>query len=89
MSEKYIQNKKIIQSKIGEEVVMMDMDSGFYFGLNSVASAIWTKLVNEITLDALVEEMLKEYAVEKTVCERDINELLEELLEKKIIRIVT
>jgi hypothetical protein len=89
MSEKYIQNKKIIQSKIGEEVVMMDMDSGFYFGLNSVASAIWTKLENEITLDALVEEMLKEYAVEKTVCERDINELLEELLEKKIIRIVT
>ena len=38
MKEKYIQNKKIIQSKIGEEVVMMDMDSGFYFGLNSVAS---------------------------------------------------
>ena len=59
MKEKYIQNKKIIQSKIGEEVVMMYMDSGFYFGLNSVASAIWSKLENEITFDDLVEELLK------------------------------
>ena len=89
MKEKYIQNKKIIQSKIGEEVVMMDMDSGFYFGLNSVASAIWSKLENEITLDALVEEMLKDYAVEKMLCEHDTKELLEQLREKNIIRIVT
>ena len=89
MKEKYIQNKKIIQSKIGDEVVMMDMDSGFYFGLNSVASAIWTKLENEITFDDLVEELLKDYAVEKMLCEHDTKELLEQLREKNIIRIVT
>ena len=89
MKEKYIQNKKIIQSKIGEEVVMMDMDSGFYFGLNSVASEIWAKLEHEITFEALIEELLKEYAVEKTLCEHDTKELLEQLREKNIIRIVT
>ena len=89
MKEKYIQNKKNIQSKIGEEVVMMDMDSGFYFCLNSVASAIWSKLENEITFDDFVEELLKEYAVEKTLCEHDTKELLEQLREKNIIRIVT
>jgi len=88
MKEKYIQNKKIIQSKIGEEVVMMDMDSGFYFGLNSVASAIWAKLEHEITFDDLVEELLKEYTVEKTLCENDTKELLEQFREKNIIRIV-
>ena len=89
MKEKYIQNKKIIQSKIGEEVVMMDMDSGFYFSLNSVASTIWSKLENQITLAALVEELINLYVVERTVCERDTQELLEELLEKNIIRVVT
>ena len=89
MNEKYIQNKKIIQSKIGEEVVMMDMDSGFYFSLNSVASIIWSKLENQITLAALVEELINLYAVERAVCERDTQELLEQLLEKNIIRVVT
>ena len=88
MNEKYIQNKKIIQSKIGEEVVMMDMDSGFYFSLNSVASAIWSKLENQITLADLVEELINLYAVERTVCEKDTQELLEQFLEKNIIRIV-
>ena len=89
MNEKYIQNKKIIQSKIGEEVVMMDMDSGFYFGLNSVASTIWSKLENQITFAALVEELINLYAVERSVCVRDTQELLEQLLEKNIIRVVT
>jgi hypothetical protein len=88
MNEKYIQNKKIIQSKIGEEVVMMDMDSGFYFSLNSVASAIWSKLENQITLADLVEELINIYAIERTVCEKDTQELLEQFLEKNIIRIV-
>jgi hypothetical protein len=64
MSTKYIQNKKVIQSKIGEEVVMLDMDSGFYFGLNSVASIIWGKLEKPISLEEVINELLEEYVEE-------------------------
>ena len=86
MSKRYIQNKKIIQSKIGEEVVMMDMDSGFYFGLNSVASSIWHKLFVEISLEDLVEKLLHEFKVDRQTCESDTLELLKDLLERNIIR---
>jgi hypothetical protein len=86
MSKRYIQNKKIIQSKIGEEVVMMDMDSGYYFGLNSVASSIWHKLSVEISLQDLVEKLLQEFKVDKQTCESDTLELLKDMLERNIIR---
>jgi hypothetical protein len=84
--ERYIQNKAIVQSKIGEEVVMLDMDSGFYFGLNSVASVIWELLAIEIDFEALIKKLMTQFEVERSLCEADTRELLDQMLEKKIIR---
>ena len=84
--EKFIQNKAIVQSKIGEEVVMLDMDSGFYFGLNSVASVIWRLLANEISFEALIDQLMAQFDVERSLCEADTKELLDQMVEKNIIR---
>ena len=83
---RYIQNKEIIQSKIGEEVVMLDMESGFYFGLNSVASVIWKMMEQEISFDLMVDQLMETFSVERSLCESDTKELIDQLLEKKIIR---
>jgi hypothetical protein len=84
--ERFIQNKTIVQSKIGEEVVMLDMDSGFYFGLNSVASVIWGLLANEISFEALIDQLMAQFDVERSLCEADTKELLDQMVEKNIIR---
>ena len=88
MGKLYIQDKKIIQSKIGEEVVMMDMDSGFYFGINSVGSVIWQYLSEPISLDDLVEKLMEDFIIDKKTCESDTVEFLHDLLGKHIIKIV-
>jgi hypothetical protein len=82
----YIQNKEVIQSKIGDEVVMLDMESGFYFGLNSVASIIWSLLEQEIAFDVLIDRLMEKFEVERSLCESDTRELIDQMLEKKIIR---
>ena len=84
----YIQNKEVIQSRVGDEVVMLDVESGYYFGLNSVASVIWNMMKEKIELSALVENLMKEFDVDKATCELDTLELLEEMKGKKIIRII-
>ncbi len=84
--ERFIQNKEIVQSKIGEEVVMLDMESGFYFGLNSVASVIWGLLAEGICFDKLIDQLMEQFEVERSLCEADTQELLEQMLEKNIIR---
>ena len=86
--ERFIQNKAIVQSKIGEEVVMLDMDSGFYFGLNSVASVIWGLLVIEIGFEELINQLMAQFEVERSLCEADTKALLNQMLEKNIIRTV-
>jgi hypothetical protein len=89
MSAKYIQNKKVIQSKIGDEVVMLDMDSGFYFGLNSVASIIWGKLEKPISLEEVINELLDEYNIDRDTCENDTMAFWVQLLDKNIIKQVS
>ena len=84
--ERFIQNRAIVQSQIGEEVVMLDMESGFYFGLNSVASVIWGLLADEIGFEALIDQLMAQFNVERSVCEADTQELLEQMLDKNIIR---
>ena len=84
----YIQNKEVIQSRVGDEVVMLDVESGYYFGLNSVASVIWEMMKEKIELNTLVENLMKEFDVDKATCELDTLELLEEMKGKKIIRTV-
>ena len=84
--ERFIQNKTIVQSKIGEEVVMLDMESGFYFGLNSVASVIWGMLKEEIGFEQLIDQLMSQFEVERALCEADTHELLDQMLEKNIIR---
>jgi hypothetical protein len=86
MSERYIQNKEIIQSKIGDEVVMMDVESGFYFGLNSVGSVIWSHLSELITLDELLQKLVSQFEIDVDTCRKDTADFLDQLLEKKIIR---
>jgi hypothetical protein len=89
MSSKYIQNKKVIQSKIGDEVVMLDMDSGFYFGLNSVASIIWGMLEKAISFEEVTNELMKEYNVDRQTCENDTRSFWNQLLERNIIKQVS
>ena len=38
---------------------MLDMASGFYFGLNSVASVIWQKMEEGISFEALIDQLLE------------------------------
>ena len=86
MPFRYVQNKQVIQSAIGDEVVMLDMESGFYFGLNTIASAIWQHLKEPIGWTELIDRLTESYEVDREICEKDTRELIDRMLEKGIIR---
>lgn len=86
MTERFVQNKDVIQSKIGDEVVMLDIESGFYFGLNTVGSEIWSHLSEPITIDDLINKLMARFDIDQATCQKDTTEFINQLLEKNIIR---
>ena len=78
-------NLQIISSKMDNEVVMMSVEKGNYYGLNRVGSEIWEKLTEPTTVAGLCEKLQQEFNVEKDQCERDVIKYLEKLVEEGLI----
>jgi len=85
MNEYFIRNAEVLDSRIGDEVVMLDINSGYYFGLNEVGSDIWEFLQHKKTFVELIEMLMVKYEVERELCIKETRELIQHMIEKKLI----
>ena len=74
-----------VARKVGEELVILHLNSGTYFGLDPVGARIWELIGEDKTLAEICEVLLKEYDVPREDLERDTINLLEDLLAQDLI----
>ena len=72
-------------SILDDEVVVMDMISGKYFGLNAVGSRMFTLLKENLSIETTLETLSKEYTVEKGQLKSDLLALLKNLKTKGLL----
>ena len=77
--------EKIADVAIDNEIALMHIDEGKYFGLNSVGSAIWSLLKEPKTFAELSAELLSLYDVDREACERETKAFIEAAIAKKIL----
>jgi hypothetical protein len=79
-------SEDVVAREVSGEFVLMDLESGTYFGLNQVGSRIW-KAVEEApsSLAALCDIVEAEFDAPRDVIERDVAELASDLLEQGLI----
>lgn len=86
MDKKWKADSNVLSSKIDDEVVLMSIDSGFYYTLDSVGTAVWYLLSKQPqTIEELISQLMEEYEVDKETCMKDVQEFLEEMASKKLI----
>lgn len=78
----------VIESKVDEEIMMMDIDKGMYYALNPVSSRIWALLEQPLSVRSVCENLLKEYDVEPSVCEQEVTKFLDQMLDRSIVTVV-
>ena len=74
-----------VATEIDGEVVLMSLVTGRTFGLDKVASRIWTLLESPRSIEAIVEELLKSYATTPEKCQADVIEFARQLSEAQLI----
>jgi len=79
---------KALASSIDDEVVMFDADAGKYYGLNSVASAVWDMLEEPLSVSEICDQLISQYDVKKEKCIDEVLSFLPELEQKGLIEIV-
>lgn len=78
---------QVLVNQIDEEMIILDLASGTYFGLNPVGAQIWQFLSAGKTVAETCKEMLDKYEVAPDEIERDVVNLTNELLSRKLVHI--
>ncbi|HEX2123769.1 MAG TPA: PqqD family protein [Thermoanaerobaculia bacterium] len=76
---------RVIFKPVGDEMVLLDFQSGMYYGLDPVGARIWQLLAAEHSLGDVVQTILGEYDVAREEVERDIDRLVEELERRGLV----
>jgi hypothetical protein len=80
-------NKDYVYCNVEDEMVLLGMEDGIYYGLNPVGAFIWEQIKEPKTIDQVRDAILDEYDVGKEECERDLYELLKELTGKGLVEV--
>ena len=71
--------KHQVSSELDGEAVILNLESGTYFGLDEIGARIWSLLQEPKSIVEIRDTLLDEYEVEADRCEEDLLALLEEL----------
>ena len=82
-------SESVVHAVLGEETVLLDPDSGIYYGLDAVGSRIWGLLAQGATEHEIVRALLLEYQVDCVQVRDDVEQFLRVLASKRLIRFVS
>ena len=75
----------VLDQELDGEIVLLDLKSGVYFGLNEVGSRMWTHLSLVGDLDEIMGLLLDEFDVDKDTLLKDLHELCHRLKSLELI----
>jgi len=76
-----------VSSDLGDEVAILDLKAGMYYGLDSVGARVWNLVQEPRTVEEIRNILTSEYEVDPYRCERDLIALLQRLLDEGLIEV--
>jgi hypothetical protein len=76
---------QVMSRPVGDETVLLDLESGIYFGLDGVGKRIWESIDKGLTLRDTVDVIETEYEVDKDKARADVIEFVRDLIERGLV----
>lgn len=83
-----VQDSEPIAALVDGEVVMLSERAGAYFGLNGIGSQIWNSISQPRRLGEICQSLQELYEVDLATLTDEVTAFLEELLARKLVRVV-
>jgi len=78
-------DESVVWADMDNEAVLLNVQSGTYFGLNEVGTAIWRGLLQDWDEAEIVLRLQEDFEVEPEPLRRDVSEFFRVLAEKGLI----
>lgn len=87
LNQKIIFAETVFAQEVDGEMVLLDMESENYFGLDEVGTSIWQAMQEYGTLQEVFNAMLEQYDVEEKVLKKDLIDFVEKLAESGLVEV--
>ena len=87
LNQKVIFAETVFAQEVDGEMVLLDMESENYFGLDEVGTAIWQAMQEKETLKEVLDVLLEQYEVEKEMLEHDLSDFVGKLIESGLVEV--
>lgn len=87
MNSKVTFAETVFAQEVDGEMVLLDMNSENYFGLDVVGTDIWNAMQENETLDEVFKVLLMQYDVEDEVLKKDLITFVEKLKENGLLKV--
>ena len=85
MARQYQRSAEVVSTNVDGEEVLLSIENGKYYGLNSVASRIWQLIEQPRSFDTICRELQNEYEVTAEQCETETQALLDEFNQQRVV----
>jgi hypothetical protein len=75
----------VVSRDLDGEAVILNLTTGFYFGLDPVGTVVWQALARDPALSAALAALLAQYDVSPARGERDLLRLVDVLQENELV----
>lgn len=82
-----VKKSELLESSVDDETILLSIANSKYYGMDPVASCIWSLLEKPISVSDIISFLLKEYDVAREACENDAFEFLKSLADEGLIDI--
>ena len=82
----YERATQLLEADLGNELMALDAEGGNCFGFNAVATDVWRQLASPKSFGEIHGTLLAEYEVDAEQCRAELRELLDDLVEKGLVR---
>lgn len=77
----------IVATDMDGETIMMSVETGQYFHLDDIATAVWAGLEQPHTIGEIVVHLQSIYDVDPAECRSDTIELIQKLRDNSVLRV--
>ena len=84
LSDRVVVKPNVIFRALGNEAVILNLDSGVYFGLNEVGTRVW-QLLEERNVQQACERLRGEFEAPAERIERDVLTLVDAMVAKGLV----
>lgn len=83
----YSVNKNIVLSVHNEELVLLNMKDGMFYGIDEIGHYIWSFMEKKVELDSITKFISEKYSISEEQAHKDIMEFVNQLSIYKLVKL--